>query len=389
MNNMKKSFKKIVAGAMVAISAFSLAACGANETNTTTGSGSGDNDVTKISLYSSGSQNVESFWETVIPKFEESHENIDVEFVFVPSGTGGQATIDRIIAAKKANKDSEVDIYEGGLADILRSEDEGGLFYELTNDTIENLENVQEANMAGTQNLAIPYRASSVVLAYNSEKVTDVPDTAEELNAWIKENPGRFAYNDPSTGGAGSSFVLSTVYNELDEEAMNSQDEAIMEEWDAGIKILKDLAPSLYKEGIYPKKNQGTLDLLANGEVDMIPAWSDMALEQMNTKLLPETTQLKQIQPAFTGGPAYLMAVDNGDEARQEASETFLNYVLTQEVQELVIDQMFGYPGIKWELLSEEDQKKFESVSEGYRIFNGGDLSGELTKVWQKEVATQ
>lgn len=385
---MKKfnSFKKVVAGTMLAVSAFSLVACGANETNTTSGSG---DEVTKISLYSSGSQNVESFWETVIPKFEETHKNIDVEFVFVPSGTGGQATIDRIIAAKKANKDSEVDIYEGGLADILRSEDEGGLFYELTTDSIANLENVQEANMSGTQNLAVPYRASSVVLAYNSETVKDVPDTAEELNTWIKKNPGRFAYNDPSTGGAGSSFVLSTVYNELGDDAMNIQDESIMDEWDTGIEKLKDMAPYLYKEGVYPKKNQGTLDLLANGEVDMIPAWSDMALEQMNAKLLPETIELKQIQPAFTGGPAYLMAVDNGDEERKEASETFLNYVLTQEVQELVIDKMYGYPGIKWELLSEDDQKKFEAVSDGYRIFNGGDLGSELTKVWQKEVATQ
>ena len=385
---MKKfnSFKKVVAGTMLAVSAFSLVACGANETNTTSGSG---DEVTKISLYSSGSQNVESFWETVIPKFEETHKNIDVEFVFVPSGTGGQATIDRIIAAKKANKDSEVDIYEGALADILRSEDEGGLFYELTTDSIGNLENVQEANMSGTQNLAVPYRASSVVLAYNSETVKDVPDTAEELNTWIKEKPGRFAYNDPSTGGAGSSFVLSTVYNELGDDAMNIQDESIMDEWDTGIEKLKDMAPYLYKEGVYPKKNQGTLDLLANGEVDMIPAWSDMALEQMNAKLLPETIELKQIQPAFTGGPAYLMAVDNGDEERKEASETFLNYVLTQEVQELVIDKMYGYPGIKWELLSEDDQKKFEAVSDGYRIFNGGDLGSELTKVWQKEVATQ
>lgn len=385
---MKKfnSFKKVVAGTMLVVSAFSLVACGANETNTTSGSG---DEVTKISLYSSGSQNVESFWETVIPKFEETHKNIDVEFVFVPSGTGGQATIDRIIAAKKANKDSEVDIYEGALADILRSEDEGGLFYELTTDSIGNLENVQEANMSGTQNLAVPYRASSVVLAYNSETVKDVPDTAEELNTWIKEKPGRFAYNDPSTGGAGSSFVLSTVYNELGDDAMNIQDESIMDEWDTGIEKLKDMAPYLYKEGVYPKKNQGTLDLLANGEVDMIPAWSDMALEQMNAKLLPETIELKQIQPAFTGGPAYLMAVDNGDEERKEASETFLNYVLTQEVQELVIDKMYGYPGIKWELLSEDDQKKFEAVSDGYRIFNGGDLGSELTKVWQKEVATQ
>ncbi|TRZ37920.1 extracellular solute-binding protein [Niallia circulans] len=380
-----KSLKRLLTGTLLAVSTFSLVACNSSETN----SAASGNDVTKISLYSSGSQNVETFWETVIPKFEEAHKDIDVNFVFVPSGTGGQATIDRIVAAKKANKDSEIDIYEGALADILRSDDEGGLFYELSTDSIENLENVQAENLEGTQNLAVPYRASSVVLAYNSDKVKDVPDTAAELNAWIEKNPGRFAYNDPNTGGAGSSFVLSTVYNELDDNAMNVQDESIMESWDKGIQILKDMAPNLYKSGVYPKKNQGTIDLLANGEVDMIPAWSDMALEQINSKLLPDTTELKQIDPAFTGGPAYLMAVDNGNEERKEASETFLDYVLTQDVQKLVIDTMYGYPGIKWELLPAEDQKKFEAVSGGYRTFNGGDLASELMKVWQKEVASQ
>ncbi|UFT99046.1 extracellular solute-binding protein [Radiobacillus kanasensis] len=378
-----KGLKKVAVGTVAGVTALSLVAC-ANDTETATAS-----NVTKISLYSTGSQNVEAFWEKVIPMFEEEHKEIDVELVFVPSGTGGQSTMDRIVAAEKSGEDSEVDIYEGSLADIIRSEEEGGLFYSLDKENIPNLENVQEDNLNGTNKLAIPYRASSVVLAYNSETVSDVPDTADEMYQWIKDKPGRFAYNDPSTGGSGSSFVLTTVYNQLPADAMNSQDESIMEDWDKGFDILKDLAPSLYKEGVYPKKNQGTLDLLANGEVDMIPAWSDMALEQMNKGLLPDTIKLKQIDPAFTGGPAYLMSVDNGDKDRKEAAEDFLDYVLTVDVQEVVIDQMYGYPGIKWELLSEEDQERFKDVSGGYRIFNGGELGSKLTEEWQKEVATQ
>lgn len=55
-------------------------------------------------------------------------------------------------------------------------------------------------------------------------------------------------------------------------------------------------------KGVYPKKNQGTLDILASGEVDMVPAWSDMALEQLAKGLLPDTVKLTQIDPAFTGG---------------------------------------------------------------------------------------
>lgn len=374
--------KRVAMGAVISLGALSLVACSSgNEANA-----SGE---VEISLYSSGSKNVEEFWEAVIPMFEEEHEDINVDFVFVPSGTGGQSTMDRILAAKESGNDSGVDLYEGSLEDILRGNEEGDIFYPLTSENVENLENVQEENLAGTNDLAVPYRASSVVLAYNEDTVTDVPETAEELYSWIKENPGRFAYNDPSTGGAGSSFVLTTVYNQLDDDAMNIQDESIMEEWDTGFALLNELAPFMYKEGVYPKKNQGTLDLLANGEVDMIPAWSDMALEQINKGLLPESIKLKQIQPAFTGGPSYLMLANNDDDERKEAAETFLNYVLTLDVQEIVIDQMYGYPGIKWELLTDEDQEKFADVKDGYRIFNGGELGSKLTEQWQKEVASQ
>lgn len=381
-----KMFKKAIAFAAMGATVLSLAACGSSESGSTNSNG---DEVTKISLYSNGSQNVEMFWEKVVSDFEKENKNIDVDFVFVPSGTGGQATIDKIVAAKKSGKDSKVDLYEGQLADIVRSNEEGGLFYSLDETGIPNLKNVQEANMKGTNNIAVPYRAASVVLAYNSEKVKDVPNTADEMYQWIKDHPGRFAYNDPSTGGSGSSFVLSTIYNQLPADAMNSQDESIMKDWNKGFGILKDLAPHLYKEGVYPKKNQGTLDLLANGEVDMIPVWSDMALEQLNKKLLPESTKLKQIDPAFTGGPSYMMAPDNGDEKRKEAAQTFMNYILTKEVQQTVMDQMYGYPGIKWEHLSKEDQERFADVSGGYRIFNGGALSEELTKQWQREIPTR
>ena len=44
-----------------------------------------------------------------------------------------------------------------------------------------------------------PYRGTTVVLAYASEKVTNPPTTMDELVEWMKENPGRFAYNTPGT----------------------------------------------------------------------------------------------------------------------------------------------------------------------------------------------
>ncbi|WP_026564210.1 extracellular solute-binding protein [Bacillus sp. UNC41MFS5] len=382
-----KNFRKSKLMLVTAATALSLVACN-SQTSSDSKSSSKDETV-QISLYSGGSLNVKDYWETVIPEFEKENPTIDVKLVFLPAGTGGQSTIDRLVAAKKAGKDAEIDVYEGSMADIQVGENEGGIFAKVDEKNIPNLSTIDEKNLQGTNGLAVPYRASSVVLAYNSEKVKDVPNTPDELYEWIHKNPGRFAYNDPSTGGSGQSFVLTTIYNQLPPEAMNNQDPSIMKEWEKGLKILKELAPDVYQKGVYPKKNQGSLDLLANGEIDMTPAWSDMALEQVNKKLLPDKIKLKQLNPAFTGGPAYLMLPENKDKKRKEAAEELLNYVLTPKAQEIVADKMYGYPGIDWDLLPEELQRNFESVKGGYRIFNGGSLSEEINKRWQEEIAAQ
>lgn len=383
LKNLKKHTKKLSITALAGITALSLVGC---SNNGKSGDSATSEEKVKVSLYSTGSLNVQNFWEEVIPMFEQDNKNIDVELVFLPAGQGGQSTMDRLLAAKKANKDSGIDIYEGGLEDAIRGKQEN-LFEKLDGSNIENIKNIEENNMKGTQDLAIPYRASAVVLAYNSDNVKEVPETPEDLYKWIEENPGKFAYNDPTTGGSGSSFVISTIYNQLPAEAMNIQDESIMKDWDKGFEILNGLEPYLYQEGVYPKKNQGTLDLLANGEVDMVPAWSDMALEQMSNKLLPESIKLKQINPGFTGGPAYLMVPADNDNKEKEAAQKFVNYALTPEVQEVVIEKMYGFPGIKWDLLDKQLQSEFESVSGEYRLFNGGTLGENLNKRWQKEIA--
>lgn len=59
----------------------------------------------------------------------------------------------------------------------------------------------------------------------------------DELVEWMKANPGRFAYNTPGTGGAGDSFVRTSVYNFLPEEASTSDDAKWEEQWDAWLCI--------------------------------------------------------------------------------------------------------------------------------------------------------
>lgn len=160
-----------------------------------------------------------------------------------------------------------------------------------------------------------------------------------------------------------------------------------MEKWSSGFNTLKDLGKYVYGNGIYPKKNQGTLDLLANGEVEIIPAWSDMVLQQLGQNLLPDTVKLQQITPGFNGGPTYLMV--NKLSEKKDAVNQFLNFVLSPEAQAVIVDKMNGFPGIKLSNMSQDMQDKFKGVAEGFRTFNIGDLSNEINKRWQSDVAAQ
>lgn len=379
-----KRFSMIWAGVL---SLGLLAGCGSSGGTASSAASNGKEKsaITEVSLYTSGSLNVKELWETLITDFEARNKDVKVKLVYLPSGTGAATTMDRLIAAKQSGQSqSDIDLYEGGLDDITRGAKEG-IWEKIDKNKVPHLTNVDETYLKQVNDQAVPYRASSVVLAYNSAHVSEPPKTADELYKWIRQHPGKFAYNDPSTGGSGSAFVNTAIYNFLPPEAMNSSDVANMKKWDQGFALLKELGPYMYEKGVYPKKNQGTLDLLASGEADIVPAWSDMALEQINKGTLPNTIKLTQIKPAFTGGPSYLMVPALS--TKKEAVEKLIDYVLTPEAQTIVINKIYGYPGIKWNLMPAKLQKEFESVSGGYRSFNSGSLQQEINKRWQSEVA--
>ncbi|OXM87620.1 extracellular solute-binding protein [Paenibacillus rigui] len=373
----------IVLASVLALSA--LAGCSSSTKPTAGGGAAAGTGKDEFSFYFTGSLNVKELWETLVPTFEKKNPNIKVKLVHIESGAGGQSTLDRLIAAKQAGqKSGNIDLYEAGLSDVTKGIKED-LWGAVDTQKIPNLGKVDEGFLKDLKNNAIPYRASAVILAYNSAKVQTPPKTANELYDWIRKHPGRFAYNDPSTGGAGDSFVQTAIYNFLPAEAMRNSDPGIMSQWDKGFALLKELKPYMYQKGVFPKKNQGTLDLLANGEVDMIPAWSDMALEQLNKKLLPDTVKMTQIDPAFTGGPTYLMVPKLSEHS--ESINKFLDFVLSPEAQTVIVNKMFGYPGIKWSEMPQELRDKFKDVAGGYRQFNLGDLGKEIQKRWQREVA--
>jgi putative spermidine/putrescine transport system substrate-binding protein len=229
-----------------------------------------------------------------------------------------------------------------------------------------------------------------VFLAYNSTYVKDPPRTEADLHAWIKANPGKFAYNDPGTGGAGSAFVTTTVYNRLPAEALQSADEKWMAQWDAGFAKLKELHPYLFKASgkvQYTVKNQGSLDLLAAGSIWMCPACADQTLDQKARGLLPASVKLAQIDPSLTGTPTSLIIPSMAKTAA--ASYKFLNFVVSVEAQDMLVNVMKAIPVIDTKKLPAATLDLLSGLQmKSYRISALGGLGTKLNQRWTQDIAT-
>ncbi len=364
------------------------AACGGGGTPSAGGSSAPSAAEDKeLVFYSGGDTNVQDLHQKqIIPAFEKA-TGIKVTFTFLEHGTGAQGIYDRIKAQSDAGKTQwDIDLWESDTGYYTRPDD---LFLQVTDKDIANLGKVPKPTLDFVQNKAVPYRGSSVVLAYNSDKVTNPPQTYDQLLDWIKANPGKFAYNEPSTGGSGDAFVIAMLYKYSDYNKYVSQPFSASNEkdWDAAFAALKGLAPSLYGKGTYPKGNAGTLDLLNRGEIWMGTVWSDQSTQALQAGQLPKTVKITQINPAFNGGAAYIGITKKA--THKQAAMKYLNFLLEPAQQSLIVTgAMSGYPGIDWQYMPSDARTRFSGADKEYRLWPGGTYGQDMQRLWHEKVAS-
>jgi putative spermidine/putrescine transport system substrate-binding protein len=235
----------------------------------------------------------------------------------------------------------------------------------------------------------VPYRGTTVVFAYDSARVPSPPKTWAELEQWIKDHPGRFAYNTPGSGGAGGAFVNTAIYRHIPKEAWVSSDEKWASQWETGFAWLKAIHPYLYKSGgkvVYPNKNQGTLDLLINKEVDIIPAWADMVLTNLDNDILPSTVKIYQLDQALSGTDVVFTMPSLG--TNQDAASDFINFVLSPEGQKMCLEILFAVPVINPSLISSSKTGAVSGLDvSGFSVISLGTLGTRLNDKWDSEIA--
>jgi putative spermidine/putrescine transport system substrate-binding protein len=346
----------------------------------------------RIDWYTSSDQNILDFWTNIVaPKFQAANPGITLNLVDAGDSAGAQAIAARALAAKQGGQDPQADFIEEYDPRLPKGAMEAGLFVNFKEAGLSNWSKVNP--LAIDTDFSLPYRGSQVLLAYDTTKLPadKAPKTFADLIAWIKANPGQFIYNRPDKGGSGGNFVRRAIYevNGKDPSKFTLDNfgefgaTALPPAWE----LLKDLAPSLMDQGAYTSGNTQSIQLLSQGAVTMIPAWSDQALQAINKGVLPETTGLVQLQDlALPGGFARAVVFANG--TNKDAAIKLADFVLTEEIQSAVITELGGFPGVSWDYVSKELHDKYKDViPASIPVFPGGDWEKNINDGWYRNVA--
>ena len=367
----------------------SAAASGASSSGAAPGGGGKTlpcGPATTLNFQSGGDVNIQNMWQQdLLPVFKKACPNITVNFTFDTHSTNQNLDTAKIAAALKTGKTPDIDVTD----DFATQAAQAQLTVAVTPSNVPALANVSQAALKSYNNLAAPYRGSAVLLAYDSTKISSPPKTLADLLTWIKANPGKFTYNDPSTGGSGQYFVESVLESKMsqsDVAKMNAQYEPTMEStWDPGMQVLKSLTPDVYQK-VYPKGNQAVLDLMAKNEIEMAPVWSDMFLSAQATNQLSSNWKVTQItQPTFSGGPAYLAIIKNTPHL--QAAEAFVNWVLQPAQQTVIVQKIAGFPAIPLSSLPSNVQTDFTGVdTQNLRPAMNSKNQADYQKKWSEVV---
>jgi putative spermidine/putrescine transport system substrate-binding protein len=347
----------------------------------------------QIDWYTNSDQNILDFWTNVIqPGFEAVNPGITLNLVDAGDNAGTLAIAERAVAAMDSGTDPQADYFENFDPRLPAGAIEAGLYVNVREAGLSNWEKINP--LAIDTDYAVPYRGSQVLLAFDTTKLPadQAPRTFADLVTWIKANPGQFIYNRPDKGGSGGNFVRRAIYEvngndpalfTVDNFTPEAGEAMLTPAWD----MLADLAPSLFEGGAYTSGNTQSIQLLSQSAVTMIPAWSDQVIQAIQQGVLPETTGLVQLTDlGLPGGFSRSVILSNG--ANRDAALKLADYILSEEVQNAVVTELGGFPGVSWDYVSPELREQYADViPESIPVFPGGEWEVAINDGWYRNVA--
>lgn len=188
----------------------------------------------------------------------------------------------------------------------------------------------------------VPLHLNQTGLLINPDKVPNPPQTWEELEAWIDENPKRFGFCDPSKGGSGQAFVFSAIGNLLggyDNYYGDTEvEEADVKDWDKVWQWFNERKDKM----TITTSNKDSLARLNQGELYMVVGWDDLTVSTMKSGELFKEAKLYIPKFGLPGGGDTAGIMKNAP--HPAASLLLLNYFTSPEVQQKFNEVLNTYP---------------------------------------------
>lgn len=166
----------------------------------------------------------------------------------------------------------------------------------------------------------VPWHKAQFTFVYNSDTVTDVPASLDELLDWARANPGRFTYPAPPDF-TGSVFVREVLYSvsggyenvplAFSQHDFDALTPALYDE-------LTDLEPSLWRGGeTYPQDSNELNQLFADGQVDFTITYGPATLTELVANgTYPAGTKVLTLDEGTVGNASFLgLASTSGSKA--------------------------------------------------------------------------
>lgn len=264
------------------------------------------------------------------PQFREIVKSFEDEYgitVTIPDGTL-EGNVNKAMAERK-RKTGDIDILATGPDKYIPV---------LQADLIEDIsfipnyaDGVHLLQGIDSQGKGIAYWGNQTGLAYdpNSINEADLPQSFEEIDAWLKANPKKFAINDPNAGGSGPSFVRAAIRNfDGDKIAqMNDEFNKDLADWSQTWAWFKENKDNI----ALTASNADSLTRLNDGEFILVPAWEDHMASLQKQGAIDGRFKLYIPEFGMSGGGNYNSVMKN---AKNPAAALLLtNWLASAEVQ--------------------------------------------------------
>lgn len=249
----------------------------------------------------------------------------------------------------KAQQDAgrvDIDMVLTG-TDALSAGIEQGLWVQLLPQQAGSLPKLDEIYLpgaAGMQTLAkgqgvvVAYYPSGPLLEYMPDRIKTPPKSAEELLAFVKQNPNKFLYARPANSGPGRTFLMGLPYILGD---TNPKDPA--KGWDKTWAYLKELGQGIE---YYPTGTGATMKELGEGTRDMIVSTTGWDINPRVLGVVPKEAAITTLKGFHWVTDAHYMVVPKGlPDEKLAVLLDLMSFLLTPEQQAYTYDQGYFYPG--------------------------------------------